>query len=312
MSSPTVYDVHCHFVPPATRQLLADTSSIELTERGIVRGSAVLPLPPRLSDRAAFDDHRTRLSAAIVAPPPALYLEDVAATHEHYVRELNDALADVARGEPALHTLAWLPLTDPSAAVAEVERVATDDAVAGVVVGTSLGSAVADTALDPVWQAVAAAQLGIFLHPDSDPFDLTCRPLPNPSTVGFPAATTAVAASLLTRADGFWSAGSRLCLSHGSGFLGLSLGRMTRADPSLATTIDRRLAQVWVDSVVLGPGGLALAVAIFGADRVLSGSDWPFPLSLTAAEMRAQLSGENGPAGSTAAWCPRVSSEYRS
>jgi hypothetical protein len=51
-----LFDVHCHFVPPDTPAYLAASPHVELTERGVVRGPAVLPLPPRLS--AGEPDHR--------------------------------------------------------------------------------------------------------------------------------------------------------------------------------------------------------------------------------------------------------------
>ncbi|MBC6463807.1 amidohydrolase family protein, partial [Actinomadura sp. HBU206391] len=202
--------------------------------------------------------------------------------------------------------LAWLPLSSPEAAVTEVERIAADDTVAGVVVGTSLGAAVADPSLAAVWSALADAELGVFLHPDSDPFDPCHRPLPNPSTVGFPTATTAVALALLTRAEDFWRAGLNLCLPHGGGFLAAALGRVLRADPETAALVRDRLDRVWVDSVVFGDGLLELAVATFGPDRTLSGSDWPFPLSLTAEDLIAQRTDVLRVAGSPAAWCPRL------
>ncbi|MBC6463619.1 hypothetical protein, partial [Actinomadura sp. HBU206391] len=151
MPSSAVHDVHCHFVPPATREFLAAAPSVTLTERGIVRGAAVLPLPGRLSGLGAFDAHRAALAGVVVAPPPALYLEDVAAENGDYVLEVNGPLADLARDRQGVSALAWLPLSSPEAAVTEVERIAADDTVAGVVVGTSLGAAVADPSLAAVW-----------------------------------------------------------------------------------------------------------------------------------------------------------------
>ena len=305
-SIPPVYDVHCHFVPPATREYLAASPAVTLTDRGIVRGPAVLPLPGRLSDADAFAAHRAGLAGAVVAPPPALYLEDVATGDAGYAAEVNGSLADLARGEKGLATLAWLPLSSPEAAVAEVARVAADPKVAGVVIGTSLGTAVADPSLAPVWSALAEADLGVFLHPDSDPFDPGCRPLPNPTPAGFPAATTAVALALLTRGESFWTAGVNLCLPHGGGFLATVLGRVLRADPAAAALVRDRLRQVWVDSVVFGDGLLEFVTAAFGPDRVLSGSDWPFPLSMTAEDLIAQRGDVLRTAGAPAGWCPRL------
>ncbi|GAA5190232.1 amidohydrolase family protein [Rugosimonospora acidiphila] len=302
MPESSVFDVHCHFVPSATREYLAEHPDIELTERGVVRGPAVLPLPPRLSDRDAFDAHLAPLAGAVVAPPPALYLEDVPGL----APRLNTDLADFARGRPGCGVLGWLPLSSPDAAVAEARRLAADPTVVGVVIGTAIGAAVADPALDPVWSALADARFGLFVHPDGDPFDARFRPLPNPSTVGFPASTTAVAVALLAGADGFWRSGVGVCLPHGGGFLPMAVGRVIRADPAASARIGERLGRIWVDGVVFGDGLLDAAAGCVGAGHVLSGSDWPFPLSLSARELLAQRAGTESIAGQAAAWCPRL------
>jgi predicted TIM-barrel fold metal-dependent hydrolase len=296
-----IFDIHCHVVPPATRELLAASPDVTLEPGGVRRGQAVLPLPPALSDLTAFDAYRAGLAGALVAPPPALYLEEA----PQLAARINDDIADFAASRPGVGVLAWLPVGTPAAALAEVDRLAGRPGVVGFVIGSALGTGLADAALDPVWAVVGQRGLGVFLHPDSDPFDPLCRPLPNPSTAGFPAATTAAVLALLTRPSGLWASGVRLCLSHGGGFLALAIERLARAEPARAAQISARLAQVWVDSVVFGAAPLAAVADCFGPDRVLSGSDWPFPLRVSPEELAGQRS--SGPvAGSAQQWCPRI------
>jgi aminocarboxymuconate-semialdehyde decarboxylase len=297
----SIVDVHCHAVPPATRARLLATDGVEVSADGLRASARLLPLPPKLSDRDAFAAHVGALAGAAVAPPPALYLED----HPQLAAPINADLAAFTADFPTVRTLAWLPLSDPDAALAEIARAAALPGVVGVVIGSALGPAIGGAAYDGVWPALAAADLSVFLHPDSDPFAAAFRPLTNPSTVGFPAATTAVILALLTGETGLWDAGVRLCLSHGGGFLAGALGRVLRSDPAGADRIRARLSQVWVDSVVFGPSLLDLVTATFG-ERVLPGSDWPFPLSLSAADLAQQP-----PLGDAAAWCPRLAAAVR-
>jgi aminocarboxymuconate-semialdehyde decarboxylase len=301
MADPGIFDIHCHVVPAATRGFLASSPEVTLAAAGVRRGLAVLPLPPALSDPAAFDSYRAGLAGALVAPPPALYMEEA----PHLAARINDDLADFAASRPGVGVLAWLPVGTPSVALTEAARLAGRPCVVGFVIGSALGTGLADAALDPVWSAVGAGGRAVFLHPDSDPFDPDCRPLPNPSTAGFPAATTAAALTLLTRPSGLWAAGVRLCLSHGGGFLALAVERLLRAEPARAAEIRARLAQVWVDGVVFGAAPLAAVAACFGAGQVLSGSDWPFPLRIDGDDLAAQRA-SGLVAGSAQHWCPRI------
>jgi aminocarboxymuconate-semialdehyde decarboxylase len=301
VTDPAIFDIHCHVVPPATREFLGASPDVTLEAGGVRRGPALLPLPSALSDATAFDAYRAGLAGALVAPPPALYIEDA----PHLAARINDDLAEFAASRPGVGVLAWLPVGTPAAALAEAGRLAGRAGVVGFVVGSALGTGLADAALDPVWAAVGQGDYGVFLHPDSDPFDPVCRPLPNPSTAGFPAATTAAVLALLTRPSGLWASGIRLCLSHGGGFLALAIERLLRAEPAHAAEISARLAQVWVDSVVFGAAPLAAVADCFGSGQVLSGSDWPFPLRVSLEDLGGQRS--SGPVtGSAQQWCPRI------
>jgi aminocarboxymuconate-semialdehyde decarboxylase len=58
--------------------------------------------------------------------------------------------------------------------------------------------------------------------------------------------------------------------------------------PSLS--VAAALRRFYVDDLVHDPAVLALLQATFGADRVLAGSDWPFPMGSDQVDAgRAQL-----------------------
>jgi aminocarboxymuconate-semialdehyde decarboxylase len=77
----------------------------------------------------------------------------------------------------------------------------------------------------------------------------------------------------------------KICFAHGGGSFAYLLGRVdnawTQRDivrqdcPKLPSSYARRFH---VDSAVFDPGALKLLVDVMGADRVMLGSDYPFPL----------------------------------
>lgn len=230
----------------------------------------------------------------------------MAVEHPYFARELNAGVRAVSGNfDKNVASLAWLPMLDVGLALREVAGAAADPNTVGAVVGTSLGSRLCDDDLEPVWRAMSEAGLALFVHPDSDPFQPHCTPFQNPTTTGFLAATTSVALQLLTRAGSLWGSGLKVCLSHGGGFLATALPRVERSQDADAGLIRERLAQVWVDSVLFDEPSRMLARSAFGQDRLLPGSDWPFPLSIPAPELVRQQAGGHV-AGRAEQWAPRL------
>jgi aminocarboxymuconate-semialdehyde decarboxylase len=77
----------------------------------------------------------------------------------------------------------------------------------------------------------------------------------------------------------------RICFAHGGGSFAFWLGRMDNAWHRRRDIIGASerspsayLDQFYVDSVVFAPAALRLLVDTLGADRILLGSDYPYPL----------------------------------
>jgi aminocarboxymuconate-semialdehyde decarboxylase len=175
-------------------------------------------------------------------------------------------------------------------------------------IGVAPGSRpLTDPELDPVWAALADADLGLFVHPDGDPLG-AAKSGARPSVLGFPTVTTAVLLDLLAADCGLWSSGVRLCAAHGGGFVAAAHSRATRLlDPESRAAQQRRLDAIWVDGVVFDPRLFTFLTETFPTGRVLLGSDWPFPLSLSGAELFAQAQASaTDPFQAATAWCPRL------
>ncbi len=77
----------------------------------------------------------------------------------------------------------------------------------------------------------------------------------------------------------------RICFAHGGGSFAFWLGRVTNAWHKRHDVIgtsqyppERYLGRFYVDSAVFDERALRLLVDTVGADRVLVGSDYPYPL----------------------------------
>jgi len=82
-------------------------------------------------------------------------------------RQVNDALARLARAHSDRFVgLASLPLADPEAALAELERAIGELGMKGVIIGSNVdGMAMNDARMEPVWARINALRLPVFEHP---------------------------------------------------------------------------------------------------------------------------------------------------
>jgi aminocarboxymuconate-semialdehyde decarboxylase len=85
-----------------------------------------------------------------------------------FARIHNDAFIEVAGQHPErLAVFAHLPLQDVDASLAEIERLKRFPAIRGVNIGTNVrGTNLDDPSLEPIWGALEAADLPVWVHPD--------------------------------------------------------------------------------------------------------------------------------------------------
>lgn len=167
----------------------------------------------------------------------------------------------------------------------------------GVILGTSgLGQGLDDPKLLPVFQALAEAQLTIFLHPHYGLPNEVYGPRANaeyghvlPLALGFPMETT-IAVARMYLAGVFDKVPSlRMILAHSGGTLPFLAGRIESCivhDGQLVregkvakgrrTIWDVLKEQVYLDSVIYSEVGLKAAIDASGADRLMFGTDHPF------------------------------------
>jgi aminocarboxymuconate-semialdehyde decarboxylase len=224
----------------------------------------------------------------IISATPVLFAYDRPGEQALEVAQIfNDAALELCRCAPGrLRALCQVPLQDIDASCTELTRCMKAGHV-GVQIGNHVGPKNLD---DP----------GIitFLHHCADegapvlvhPWDMMAPDrMPKymmPWTVGMPAETQlAVAAVVLSGAFDRLPKSLRICFAHGGGSFAFLLGRMQNAwehqplargaaELPPAHYVDR----FSVDSAIFDRRSLKLLVDIMGEDRVLLGSDYPYPL----------------------------------
>jgi aminocarboxymuconate-semialdehyde decarboxylase len=294
-----ITDCHVHALPSALLEGLAarpvhgwSAERIDAGWRVSLPGETAPRLVrPPMADaprRAAWAEGQG-LTTQIVSPwldaqpTPAM----PAGAARDWAARLNEALfeAETAAGNAVLATLAC---ADPDQAATDLER-AVVAGFAGTVLSTEPAGVdgLADPRLEPVWASAVECGAAVLLHPPSDG---PSRVLPGSAefgnTFGRLVDTTYAVTRLLLSGVLDRHPGLRLVLVHGGGFLPYQSRRLDgghRADGLAGYHLARGhpsdyLGDLHFDTVAMAPEAIAFLASLAGADRVLLGSDHPFPL----------------------------------
>jgi aminocarboxymuconate-semialdehyde decarboxylase len=280
---PPSIDFHAHLAPVIDDDALGVTRE---NGRLVIDGHAVGP--GGLYDRSALCAFLDSLGIdeAVVSPPPPFFRQGLpAATRVRWVDAVQRGTLIAIAGEPRLHPLAYLPLEDPGAALAGYEAVRGDGPFAGVCGSAGGGSAsLADPAFEPLWQALDEDAALVFLHPGTSP-DARLRDFYLHNLSGNPVETALAAAQLVFGDVLARHPSMRVMLVHCGGCVPDLVPRWDHGVatqrpgvPELTEVPSVAVRRLYVDCLVHDAGALDRAVDVFGADRIVLGSDWPFPM----------------------------------
>jgi aminocarboxymuconate-semialdehyde decarboxylase len=203
-------------------------------------------------------------------------------------RFLNDHLASVCREHPRRFVgLGTVPLQAPELATSELERCVRDLGLAGIQIGSHAGPRNLDAPeLFPVLRRASELGAAVFVHP----WDMMGQErMPKywlPWLVGMPAEVSQAICSVIFGGVLERLPALRLCFAHGGGAFPGTFGRIQHgydARPDLCGIDNARpprdyLGRFWVDSLVHDARALRFVLGTFGEDKVVLGSDYPFPL----------------------------------
>jgi aminocarboxymuconate-semialdehyde decarboxylase len=229
----------------------------------------------------------------------------------------NDCALEIcaAAGGPArgrLRALCQVPLQDTNLACRELSRAMRSGHI-GVQIGNHVGPRnMDDEGIVTFLQHCASENAPVLVHPwDMLGADRTKQYMMG-WTVGMPAETQlSIVSMILGGAFDRLPANLKLCFAHGGGSFAFLLGRLENAwhNRDIARGKSQHPPSHYcdrfsVDSAVFDPRALRLLLEVIGEDRVMLGSDSPFPLgelrvgslvrdSGLAADTQAKLMGGN-------------------
>lgn len=288
-------DAHTHFLPEAYLDLLRERDGpvrVEAAAGGggvIHHGHGSIPLFDGFVDVEArvawMDEHGIDRTVVSVSTPNPYEGPFSPADSTRFVRAINDGNAALRDEHPDLFVpLGMLPLREPEAAVAELDRIVDLD-LAGVALPTAVRDRkLSDPDLEPVFDALERSGLPAFVHPRPNEVS-TALPAEewHVNTLAvFPSETTIQLCRLLL--DGFFDRHDLdLFVAHLGGALPYLAGRLERgrrafADPDgpPARPIVEYLREWHYDAISFHPPAIRAAVETVGADRLLFGTDYPF------------------------------------
>jgi aminocarboxymuconate-semialdehyde decarboxylase len=299
MAGPVV-DVHSHVVPKGWPDLDAECAGSGWpwlrvdTERDamiMVGETEFRPVGVECWDAAARlgDMDADGVDLQVISPTPVFFCYDRPADQAAKVaRIFNDLMLEVAaRGDGRLLPFCQVPLQNPDAACAELDR-----CLAAGHAGVEIGNHVGDRDLDDegvvmFLQHCAEVDAPVFVHPWDMPGGPRLDRWMARWLAGMPAEThLSILALILGGVLDRVAPSLRLCFAHGGGSFPFWLGRADNAWHRRGNLVRGRSAQppsryvdrFSVDTVVFEPAALRLLVETMGEDRVMVGSDYPYPL----------------------------------
>lgn len=293
-------DMHTHFVPAQMAAELRKRSAPPWIE-ALPDGAERIHLPieylafgPDYTDMAArLDFMDARGVERQLLSFPGLFGLDSLPVDEclPLIRIFNDEAAALCAAHPdRFSALAALPMADMDQAVAELRRCRTEHGMAGAILPNNAFVSIAEAEkMRPVFEAGNELGVHFFIHPGRRPDEV---PPPGAPQQGSPfpdlvyarqalgvQANVAQSTATLLFSDFLDDYGNiSVHMANLGGTLPMVIERMEQVVETRGVDVARpmtRTKRLHVDCSSLGAYALELAVSVFGADRIVVGTDCP-------------------------------------
>ncbi len=296
-SGPTV-DCHAHVMIPAAAEIVRphlahDPRAEFYTEetRILTRRQNEDRMPNLVNlDLRMRDFDAMGLDAQVISPaPPQCYYDVPPEVGIDAARAVNEGVAAIAAKLPDRipAALGSVPLqAGGEVAAAELEHAMTVLGLKGVEVLTHVGELeLSDKSFEPFWERSEKLGAVVFIHPSG--FTETRRFGRHyfSNVIGNPLDTTMALHHLIF--DGVLERypGLKILAAHGGGFLPAYSGRIdhgwgARSDAhgELPRPPSFYLKKIYLDTIVFTPHQLEGLVALFGVEKILLGTDYPYDM----------------------------------
>jgi aminocarboxymuconate-semialdehyde decarboxylase len=291
-----IVDSHAHLVPPdlldAIRRDRAHFPSLRVIEEGgslafaFAGAKPTRPVSKPLSDipgRLAWMRAQGIDRQVCGGWVDMFGYELPAAEGEAWSRLINEAMLAAKTSQPvAFVPLATVPLQDGARAAA-VLKSAIAVGFPGAMIGTlphGVGSVLDAADLDVFWAAADDLGAAIHIHPSFDAGDSRTYDFGLQNGVGRITDAMVAVARLICSGHIARYRNVKFIAPMGSVGLPFLAGRLRRnfeVTPGIGDPIDA-LARIYTDTVLHDPRVLRFVIEIVGADRIMMGSDSPFPI----------------------------------
>ena len=204
---------------------------------------------------------------------------------EAWSRLTNDCLMAAAKAEPRFVPLATVPLGD-GARAASVLKAAIGAGFAGVMIGTlprGVGSTLDHADLDTFWQAADETGALIHIHPSFDAGDVRVNDFGLANGLGRITDAAVAVARLISAGHVAKYKNMKFFAPMGAAALPFVLGRLKlnhALTPGIGDPV-AALAAIYTDTILHDARVLKFVIEMMGAERIMMGSDMPFPIGDT-------------------------------
>jgi aminocarboxymuconate-semialdehyde decarboxylase len=292
------YDLHNHVIPPTVVNAIRrhpERYGTRIEDRNgkpyFDAHGRMIELLPEFNDidaKVAWMDRVGMDVCAISVGPPIYFYWLKPEAGIEITRLANDGIAQmVAKHPDRLRGMAHLPMQDPDAAIAELERVKKAYGFKAVELATSIeGAPLADMKFRKVLKTVEQLGMFVFAHPYQclaqgwmDDYYLR-------NFIGFPLDTTMMIAHLMFSGALDELRRLRILCAHGGGFMPYQIGRFVhghdvRPEPKVnkASSPRELFKRFYFDCLTHEPRSTRHLISMAGANRVVIGTDNPFDMA---------------------------------
>ena len=241
-------------------------------------------------DHRLADMNRDKIDVQVLCTVPVMFSYWAKAQDAAEVaRFLNDDLAkEVAKHPRRFIGLGTLPMQDAELAVKELRRCVVELKFPGVQIGSHVNDDnLNDSKFDPFWKAAEELGACIFIHPWDMDLGGRNEKFWLPWLVGMPAETCHAVVCILMGGVLEKFPNLKIVFAHGAGSFPFTLHRINHGyacRPDLCAT-DCSVPpksyvgnKIYCDSIVHDSRALKFLVDVMGEDKVVFGTDYPFPL----------------------------------
>ena len=292
-----IIDSHAHFVPPrlldAIRDMNSQFPSIELIKGednsfgfSFAGHKSTRPVSKLLSDTDGRLDwmNTNGIDMQVIGGWLDMFGYEIPADEgQRWSRLINHHLKEFCAENPRFLPLATLPMQNGKAA-AKVLESAHSSGFSGAMIGTQpkgKGGTLDDPDLKPFWESAHQNGSILFIHPVFDSGDERVNDFGMNNAVGRITDTLIAISRIIYSGHVETYHNAKIVIGIGGSALPFVIGRMMRnyelhkhqlADPSKA------LSLLYYDTLVHDPSALALLIKKVGVNRIMLGSDMPFPI----------------------------------